>query len=185
MSLRYAVLGLLVHEPMTGYEIARLFDASVGHFWSARHQQIYRELREMAGWGWLGDTAEPHADRPDARRYAITESGLSALAAWVDTPLPPHRPREPVLLKLLAAPAVPPDSLMAEFDRQLADVEARLAAYRDIVARHYDPPPPLATGPLNRHAVLYLSLTRGLSAALAYRDWLIETRDLLVGGAAT
>lgn len=42
----------LSERPGTGYEISRQFDRSIGHFWSATHQQIYRTLRKLHADGW-------------------------------------------------------------------------------------------------------------------------------------
>ena len=44
MSLAHAVLTSLIEKPSSGYELARRFDKSIGYFWHATHQQIYREL---------------------------------------------------------------------------------------------------------------------------------------------
>ena len=46
MSLSYVLLTSLLEKPSTGIELARRFDRSMGFFWHATHQQIYRELKE-------------------------------------------------------------------------------------------------------------------------------------------
>src|SRR3972149_1048500 len=33
VSLKYAILSLLAHAPLSGYELMKLFDRSVGYFW--------------------------------------------------------------------------------------------------------------------------------------------------------
>ena len=48
MALGDAILACLTEHPMTGYELAKTFDASIGFFWKADHQQIYRELSRAA-----------------------------------------------------------------------------------------------------------------------------------------
>jgi DNA-binding PadR family transcriptional regulator len=42
MALEHAILVSLSESPGTGYDLARRFDASVGYFATAPHQQIYR-----------------------------------------------------------------------------------------------------------------------------------------------
>ena len=44
MSLAHAILVSLVCEPKSGYDLAKQFDGTVGFFWQATHQQIYRDL---------------------------------------------------------------------------------------------------------------------------------------------
>jgi DNA-binding PadR family transcriptional regulator len=47
MSLPHALLTALVEHPCSGSELAERFDRSIGYFWNATHQQIYRKpLRE-------------------------------------------------------------------------------------------------------------------------------------------
>lgn len=47
MSLAHVLLTSLIEKPSTGIELARRFDRSMGFFWNATHQQIYRELSAM------------------------------------------------------------------------------------------------------------------------------------------
>ena len=45
-TLKYAILGLLMRSPVTGYDIAKEFGDGLGCFWSAKHSQIYPELAD-------------------------------------------------------------------------------------------------------------------------------------------
>ena len=57
-STSYVVLGMLRHEPRSGYEIKRAVDSSTRFFWAASYGQIYPELRRMAKAGLVeGDTS--------------------------------------------------------------------------------------------------------------------------------
>ena len=40
LALGDAILACLTERPMTGYELAKTFDSSIGLFWKAEHQQI-------------------------------------------------------------------------------------------------------------------------------------------------
>ena len=51
MSLRHALLDLLAGEPMSGYDLARLFSVSLGNVWPAQHSQIYPELAKLSADG--------------------------------------------------------------------------------------------------------------------------------------
>lgn len=53
MSTQHALLISLIEKPSSGYDLARRFDKSIGYFWHATHQQIYRELGRMAELGWI------------------------------------------------------------------------------------------------------------------------------------
>lgn len=45
--LKYAILGLLNRQKMTGYDISRACDTSLFEFWNAKHSQIYPELKSL------------------------------------------------------------------------------------------------------------------------------------------
>lgn len=47
MALEHAILVSLAERSASGYDLARRFDASIGHFWRASHQQIYKVLGRM------------------------------------------------------------------------------------------------------------------------------------------
>ena len=47
MALEHAILVSLTERPASGLDLTRHFDRSIGFFWSATHQQIYRVLARM------------------------------------------------------------------------------------------------------------------------------------------
>ncbi len=98
MSLRYALLALLTSEPMTGYDISRRFQSSVGHVWHAPDSQIYPELRKMESEG-LVEAESVDDPRGEKRFYRPTDAGLTAFRAWMDTPLKYAHDRDPAHLK--------------------------------------------------------------------------------------
>jgi len=98
MSLRYALLALLTSEPMTGYDISRLFQSSVGHVWHAPDSQIYPELRKMEAEG-LVEAETVDDSRGEKRFYRPTEAGTIAFRHWMDTPLKYALDRDPAHLR--------------------------------------------------------------------------------------
>ncbi len=98
MSLRYALLALLTAGPMTGYDISRRFQSSVGHVWHAPDSQIYPELRKMEAEGLVSAEAVDDA-RGEKRFYRPTDAGLTAFRDWMNTPLKYAQDRDPAHLK--------------------------------------------------------------------------------------
>ncbi len=81
MALRYAILGLLLDRPGSGYDLARRFAEVVGAYaWDAKHSQIYPELQRLQSEGLV-----QVADRGPRGRttYRCTEQGLASLRAWL------------------------------------------------------------------------------------------------------
>jgi len=91
MSLEHAILGFLNYEPMTGYDIKKMVDVSVSHFWPAMQSQIYKTLGRMEADGWLTVETIPQEPRPPRKMYSITAAGRAELFHWLETPQPPPR----------------------------------------------------------------------------------------------
>ncbi len=75
MALPHAILVSLCEQAGSGYELARRFDRSIGYFWAATHQQIYRTLRVMEDDGWVRATTVAQHGRPDKKVYAVAGPG--------------------------------------------------------------------------------------------------------------
>lgn len=78
----------LAERPGTGYEIAQQFDRSIGHFWSATHQQVYRTLKKLHADGLVDFEPVVQDGRPDKKVYQLSGLGRERLATWVSTPTP-------------------------------------------------------------------------------------------------
>ncbi len=67
MALSQAILAVLANRPCSGYDLAKQFDGSVGFFWHATHQQIYRELTKLADSGWVDLEVMRQDGKPDRK----------------------------------------------------------------------------------------------------------------------
>lgn len=99
---RFALLGMLSIEPMSGYDIRKNIEASVAHFWSESYGQIYPMLKGLAAEGLLTVRSADHGAR-NRRVYAITSAGRAALQHWVSEPAGREVVRNELLLKLFFA----------------------------------------------------------------------------------
>ncbi|WP_403021572.1 PadR family transcriptional regulator [Salinibacterium sp. GXW1014] len=131
MSLRNAILALLTVEPMTGYDLLKHFEASVGHVWHAPDSQIYPALRAMEKDGLLEGTDVTWGQRGTKRRYAITEAGRTAFREWMDTPLDYPRDRDPVHLKAAYFEWATPDAAALQLRAHIAHYTGRLEQWRE------------------------------------------------------
>ena len=83
MALSHAIMTALIDDDMSGYELAKSFDASLGFFWQASHQQIYQELRKLSDKGWLSKREVNQRGKPNKISYGLTLAGREAMADWV------------------------------------------------------------------------------------------------------
>jgi len=81
MSLPHALLGLLIVEPRSGYELTKAFEGDLGrHAWQAGHTSIYPELGKLAESGLI-EVAEEGAR--GSRTYAATDAGRVEFRRWL------------------------------------------------------------------------------------------------------
>ena len=71
---------------MSGYELAKTFDASIGFFWKADHQQIYRELPKLRDRGHIDGHEVVQSGKPNKLVYTLTTEGRAALRHWAAKP---------------------------------------------------------------------------------------------------
>lgn len=86
-SLDHALLGLIAERRMvSGYDLTRLFDLSMAHYWHAHHGQIYPTLERMRQRGWIRRRDVIQHGRPNKRLYSITPEGIDRLMEWLRSP---------------------------------------------------------------------------------------------------
>ena len=138
MSLPHALLTALIERPCSGSELAGRFDRSIGYFWQATHQQIYRELARLEAAGWIEGL--PHeSGRGRKRKYQVLPTGRAELERWAGETLNPFPIRDELLVRLRAAAVIGPTRLVEEMERLAAHHREKLAAYRKIEARDFPP----------------------------------------------
>jgi DNA-binding PadR family transcriptional regulator len=99
-STPYAVLGMLSVAPMSGYDIRKESEQSIGYFWSESFGQIYPALRDLKAEGLIRRRSGKSNGSRERQVYEITDRGREALAVWRAEP-PRETPyRNELLLKL-------------------------------------------------------------------------------------
>ncbi|MBN9365850.1 MAG: PadR family transcriptional regulator [Comamonadaceae bacterium] len=154
MSLPHAVLTSLLEKSTSGYDLARRFDKSIGYFWHATHQQIYRELARMEGAGWIEGFVPPDAGKTRKKHYRVLPAGRAELVRWAAEPTAPMDLRDSFTVKLRADAILDEVDLREELARHNALHAERLAQYRAIAARDFPPAAPLARAQAIQHMIL-------------------------------
>ena len=81
-TLRYAILGLLSRKAMTGYDMAREFETTLFEFWTAKHSQIYPELKALTEQNLVEYTVEISGTVLEKKLYSITAAGRMEFLKW-------------------------------------------------------------------------------------------------------
>lgn len=132
MSLEHAILGFLNYRPMTGYDLKKIFDASVRHFWPADQAQIYRTLARLSERGWAEMQLVEQSDRPDRKVYHLTGNGRAELQNWLAAPLPFEESRSAPLVQVFFAGQLDDEQIIAMLQRAAEAIRAGLAQYERI-----------------------------------------------------
>jgi DNA-binding PadR family transcriptional regulator len=181
VALPHAILVSLNEQSGSGYELARRFDRSIGYFWSATHQQIYRTLRTMEADGWVQVTEVTQQGRPDKKVYTVAEAGRVELARWIAAPLAgrgsavlDNRLRE-LAVKIRGASHSERAAVRAQAAVLRAERGERLDVYRALEKKQFPDPAALSGAALHQ----YLVLRGGIRAEESAIDWLYEVDEAL------
>jgi DNA-binding PadR family transcriptional regulator len=170
MALEHAILVSLSERAGAGLDLTRRFDRSIGHFWTATHQQIYRVLGRMEADGWVVSTAVPQPGRPDKRVYEVTDLGRAELRRWLGEPLLRESHRSDLAVKLRAASYGDRAALLRQVATLREEHATRVAAYEQMAAAQYPDPEALEGAALDQ----YLVLRGGIRMESFYVEWLGE-----------
>lgn len=193
MALPHAILVSLSEHAGSGYELAHRFaeapvaslapERSIGFFWAATHQQIYKTLRTMEADGWVHADVVPQQGRPDKKVYGVTDDGRAELARWIAEPLAGRgssvtdsRTRD-LAVKIRRASHGDVDALRTQVIA-LRDERAQLLdTYLGFEKRQFPDPSTLDGSARHQHLVL----RGGILAEEGALRWLDEVLDTLGG----
>lgn len=171
MSLPHVILTVLSTKDATGYDITKEFSSSIGYFWKASHQQVYRELNKMAQDNQVTCVLEPQEGKPDRKVYSITAQGRQALSSWFDQPTAHPTVRDEFCAKLMACSVQPSEPYRNQLVELIDDSQKLLSHFENVEATNY---PTLSA--LSKHQRLErLTLRRNILARKAWIEWATET----------
>lgn len=165
MSLPHALLTALIEHPCSGLELARRFDHSIGYFWHATHQQIYRELGRLEEAGWV-ESLPAESGRGRKKVYRVLPAGRNELRRWTAESQDPRPLRDELMLRLRAEAIVGPTAVKEEIERRLVMHRERLALYRKLEKRDF------ADSTMSREKELqHLVLSAGIMHEELWVEW--------------
>jgi len=85
--LGFALLGLVHQQPMSGYDLRKIFATTAWGTFSDSPGAIYPALRRLEARGLARGTVEESSSLRRRRVFRITPKGLSAFKAWLIKPI--------------------------------------------------------------------------------------------------
>jgi len=129
MPLAHAILGFLDYQPMSGYDLKKIFDQSITHFWSATQSHIYKALETLEKDGFVESHVIPQEGKPNRKQYQTTNKGRGELRRWVSTPLPLDVTREAWLIQVFFAHGVNNEDIENLFKKRIETLRSCLIDY--------------------------------------------------------
>ncbi len=129
---RYAILGVLLEGPTTGYEIKSLMGRSTVYFWRESDSTIYPMLKVLAKEGKVLSEIV-YVGKKKKEVFSITEMGRMEFKAWFESPTGEETPRNEFLLKLFFV--TDRNEMIRLFQERLEKVEKIHEEYKQIEER--------------------------------------------------
>lgn len=129
---RYAILGILLDSPSSGYDIKSLMGRSTVYFWRESDSTIYPMLKVLAKEGKVLSEVV-YVGKKKKEIFSITELGRLEFRAWFKSPTNEETPRNEFLLKLFFTSD--PKDMDCLFQERLEKVEKMHKEYKQIEER--------------------------------------------------
>jgi len=162
---RYAILGVLLEGPTTGYEIKSLMGRSTVYFWRESDSTIYPMLKVLAKEGKVLSEIV-YVGKKKKEVFSITETGKAEFKAWLHSPTGEETPRNEFLLKLFFA--TNREEMVRLFRERLEKAEKTYEEYKKIEARLE------SLGDYPQKEVRLKSLRYGMAQLTLEMKWLKE-----------
>lgn len=172
-TLKYAILGLISREPMTGYDITREFNSnSLANFWYAKHSQVYPELSRLTEEGLATCQVVIRGERLEAKLYTITDKGRAELLEWLmECDEVPPTPKDVFRLRVYFSDLMTRQELRGHLQDQLEKHWRKCRYLTDIMEKLYNSSaPPVGTAACGDFMVLEGAVLR----ENAYIQWLVN-----------
>lgn len=173
-TTRYILLGLLSHEPMSGYDMKKRIDRMVSQFWSVGYGQIYPTLGTLEEEGLIEKIMSETSKGPTRNVYAITPSGRDCVEKWLLLPEEREYVRYEILLKLFFGGKLNPAANLQRIKSFRMRHEQHLKMlnlFEENLKQVMDQDPD--------HKNYYITVRFGQYVYKAYLDWAQEALEML------
>lgn len=177
MALAHSILATLVgrDRALSGYDLAKEFNSSVGFYWKTTHQQIYRELARLERDSLVTSEIVKQKDRPNKKLYFITNKGRKVLVEWIALPSKPTPIKEDMLVKMYVGFLVPKNILIEELERLKKEHSEKLKLYKEYEKTFFSDVKKLP----DKGKYRYLNLRMGINFESGHIKWCEEAITFL------
>ena len=114
---------------------------SIAHFWPISKSQVYAELSRLEADGYLAGNHVEQDNRPDKRRYELTQAGDDVLSSWLATGgYAPDRTRSGFLAKFFFGGEMTLEQRLGLLNEYRSEIDAYRAELKNIIDKLEDRP---------------------------------------------
>ena len=168
-KMDYVLLGLLSHEPMTGYEMKKRLDTTLRFFWGGSFGSIYPTLNQLEAEGKV-TKEDASCNGRERISYSITDQGKEALKEWLSKPAEKDEIRYETLLKLFFGNEKGFEGAMEHverFEEKCRNELLVLNMFEENLKQNLEN---------DSHKYYYLTVRFGVKTYEAYLKWCKETK---------
>jgi|HubBroStandDraft_1064217.scaffolds.fasta_scaffold58329_2 DNA-binding PadR family transcriptional regulator len=165
-DVKFPILGFLMESAMTGYDLKRRFQDSVGYFYRVSDGSLYPALKKLAHDGLVTMRAESNGLRT-RKVYAITPKGRERFLLLLREPAAPLYVYDEAQVKIFFG-IYDPQAALAHMKRMRQFDTASAAALRELAVE-------MQSNPENRYRRIMVELGRVITEAKAALMAKLET----------
>lgn len=177
MSVKHAILGILLERPSYPYELSVRFEKTISHAWQLNRGQVYQTVYRLEDEGYV----ERIDTKPNAHGqkviYQVSEQGRDEFDRWMSSRSGGVRPlRDDLLVRLALARSEDSDELLNAISRREYLCAERLTEYAEVQESMV----PLDRARSWQEAAPALSMNAALAQLNAELTWLATAREMIM-----
>lgn len=97
---QFALLGILMYQSLSGYQLKKAINYGIGFFWSEDYGSIYPVLASLEKKGLVIKEYVQQEKKPSKHIYSITDTGKKHFSEWISRDADYEKIRHELLLKI-------------------------------------------------------------------------------------
>ncbi len=128
---KFVILGFLLNESLSGYEIGEVIKKSTNNFWQESDASIYPTLKLLTKEGLVSAVAV-YVGKRRKEIFTITNAGRKAFLEWFKRSPDQDLHREEFLLKLFFTDETTKEQMQQHCDEKLLELKKLHTKYKEI-----------------------------------------------------
>lgn len=128
---KFVILGFLLNDSLSGYEIGEVIKQSTNNFWQESDASIYPTLKLLAKEGFVS-AESVYVGKRRKEIFTITTAGRKAFLEWFKRAPDPDQHREEFLLKLFFTDETTEEQMQQHRDKKLKELKKLREKYKEI-----------------------------------------------------